>query len=593
MSSGLARNESWRPPELLVNTSTKVESFQELEAIAVQYLGRPYKMGGIGKPYFDCSGFTCRVFAEAGYAIPRVSRSQAKYGLLVPWKKIQAGDLLFYVQEPGQSRINHVGLYLGDRQMIHAASGSGKVVYTNVDSNWFVRRFKTARRYIDFNASSSGVKTSTMGAPLAVPYHEPAIDLIEHSGSDYLPITKRLVSDIVSASVGPRLSLRDTTFLGFRAASITEGGVLGLTLSPELRYVWRSLGMSFALAAPIRFEFNQAPTLGEFSHWSDTTRFLRTVSIGLPGAELELRLDRLGDVSAGSGFLFDRLVPAALASGVPGLSVKQTPLSFAGRFRNDFVDVQGVVSDVLAGDVFALAVAAREVLPGLQMGVTFASDQAAAKSEFTGRESTLTGLEAFSNLGVLQSQALKIDLGLRTSGLRSSGEWGGGSQLSVRTRWRSRSRTRKEFTANFATGWSGSRFIDGIFGPIYLTSRSRHWSELAQVQGRWIAGGELKFQYANLAASFEYADAVSSLSSDLDQRTALVAQLSRTRLWDAKTLEARVAFVARGLRSDDISSFGLHANTRLWWLPWLAYEVFLEKGEQFEGGVGVMVAWEP
>ena len=181
---------------------------------------------------------------------------------------------MFYVQEPGQQRINHVGLYLGNRQMIHAASGSGKVVYTNVDSNWFVRRFKTARRYIDFSQDPSGTVTSTASQPTVPARETIATELIEHSGSDYLPITKRLVSDIVPASVGPRLSLRDTTFLGFRAATITEGGILGLTLSPELRYVWRQLGMSFSLAAPVRFEFNQKPTLGEFASWSDACLYL-------------------------------------------------------------------------------------------------------------------------------------------------------------------------------------------------------------------------------------------------------------------------------------------------------------------------------
>ena len=477
--------------------------------------------------------------------------------------------------------------------MIHAASGSGKVVYTNVDSNWFVRRFKTARRYIDFSQDPSGTVTSTASQPTVPAREAIATELIEHSGSDYLPITKRLVSDIVPASVGPRLSLRDTTFLGFRAATITEGGILGLTLSPELRYVWRQLGMSFSLAAPVRFEFNQKPTLGEFASWSDATRFIRTVLVGLPGAELELRLDRLGDVSAGGGFLVDRLVPGALASGVPGLSVKQTPLSFAGRFRNEFIDIQGVVSDVLAADVFALALGAREILPGLQMGITFASDQAAATSELTGRDSTLTGVEAFSNYDLLQSDSWNLDLGVRTSALRSSGEWGGGAQFAVKTRWRSASRVRKEVTANLAAGWSGDRFLDSIFGPIYLTSRSQHWSELATVQDRMVMGGELKFQYANLAASVEYSDGVSSSISALDQRIAIVGQLSRTRIWAAKTVEARAAFVSRGLSSDDDSSFGLHVNTRLWWLPWLAYELFLEKGQQFEGGVGVMVAWEP
>ena len=103
----------WRPPQLQVADRPPVTSFAELETIAFSYLDRPYRMGGVGDPSIDCSGFTCRVFAEAGYAIPRVSRDQVRAGVHVSLDRIRPGDLLFFVAEPGNRRITHVGLYLG------------------------------------------------------------------------------------------------------------------------------------------------------------------------------------------------------------------------------------------------------------------------------------------------------------------------------------------------------------------------------------------------------------------------------------------------------------------------------------------------
>src|SRR5262245_33702730 len=119
------RVEDWRPPELRVARRPPVIDAKELRAIAMSYLGRPYSSGGVGNPGFDCSGLTCRVFAESGYALPRVSRDQARAGREVELERIVPGDLLFFVDDPGDKRVSHVGMYLGNAEMVHAASGQG------------------------------------------------------------------------------------------------------------------------------------------------------------------------------------------------------------------------------------------------------------------------------------------------------------------------------------------------------------------------------------------------------------------------------------------------------------------------------------
>jgi peptidoglycan DL-endopeptidase CwlO len=91
-------------------------------------LGKPYKYGGNGPENFDCSGFTSWVWRAAGVSLPRTSRDQYAQGRKVARADVQPGDLLYF-----GSPIHHVGMYLGDGQMIHAPS-SGK--YVHIASAW-------------------------------------------------------------------------------------------------------------------------------------------------------------------------------------------------------------------------------------------------------------------------------------------------------------------------------------------------------------------------------------------------------------------------------------------------------------------------
>lgn len=87
---------------------------------ALQFVGNPYVAGGTSLTNgADCSGFTYSVFADCGISIPRDSRSQAAGGTPVDLSAIQPGDLLFY--SDGGS-INHVALYIGNGQVVHAST---------------------------------------------------------------------------------------------------------------------------------------------------------------------------------------------------------------------------------------------------------------------------------------------------------------------------------------------------------------------------------------------------------------------------------------------------------------------------------------
>lgn len=89
-------------------------------AYAKQFLGNPYKYGGTSLTEgADCSGFVMSVYAHFGIDTGRSSRDQAGHGTEIPVDSVQPGDLLFYAS--GGS-INHVGIYIGGGQIIHASN---------------------------------------------------------------------------------------------------------------------------------------------------------------------------------------------------------------------------------------------------------------------------------------------------------------------------------------------------------------------------------------------------------------------------------------------------------------------------------------
>lgn len=94
---------------------------QNLVNYALQFVGRPYRSGG-NDPHTgaDCSGFVKYVMEHgAGVSMNRSSRSQATQGRAISAGEIQPGDLVFY---GSGSRINHVAMYIGNGQIVHAST---------------------------------------------------------------------------------------------------------------------------------------------------------------------------------------------------------------------------------------------------------------------------------------------------------------------------------------------------------------------------------------------------------------------------------------------------------------------------------------
>jgi len=112
-------------------------------AIAKSQMGVKYVWGGTTPSGFDCSGLVTYAFKNAGYnKLPRTAGEMYNVGTKVTSYK--PGDLLFYATSGGK-KVTHVAIYIGNGQMIHAATSKG-VSIASINNSYWKPRFIGAKR---------------------------------------------------------------------------------------------------------------------------------------------------------------------------------------------------------------------------------------------------------------------------------------------------------------------------------------------------------------------------------------------------------------------------------------------------------------
>lgn len=133
-------SEEAAPERMIVSTpppQTNFATVSELRSAvvdyAMQYLGNRYVHGGQSLATgTDCSGFTCYVYKEFGYSLSRTPQGQyTSAGREIDMSQIQPGDVICY--SSNGSTCTHVGLYIGNGQIIHAANSRKGVIISNYD----------------------------------------------------------------------------------------------------------------------------------------------------------------------------------------------------------------------------------------------------------------------------------------------------------------------------------------------------------------------------------------------------------------------------------------------------------------------------
>lgn len=112
----------------------------EIAEYALQFVGNPYVWGGTSLTNgADCSGFTMSVYKHFGISLSHSSRAQANEGDKISASELQPGDLIFYANSSGT--INHVAMYIGNGQVVHASSARTGIKVSNYT-------YRTPVRYV-------------------------------------------------------------------------------------------------------------------------------------------------------------------------------------------------------------------------------------------------------------------------------------------------------------------------------------------------------------------------------------------------------------------------------------------------------------
>lgn len=127
--------------------AARVKAIKRWRAVelAKTKLNASYVAGRIGPNAFDCSGFTLYVAKHAfGKSLPHYSKAQFNSGIRVQKRYLKPGDLVFFFR----GGAHHVGLYVGNGKMIHAANSRADVRVDYVFRGWYGQRYSGAVRLI-------------------------------------------------------------------------------------------------------------------------------------------------------------------------------------------------------------------------------------------------------------------------------------------------------------------------------------------------------------------------------------------------------------------------------------------------------------
>ena len=134
------------PSAEALNGSPTTDKRNQIVQEAKRYLGVPYSWGGSTPSGFDCSGYVQYVLKQCGITVPRTTELQAQVGNYIAKSSLRPGDLVF-LQNTYRTGISHVGIYIGNNQMIHASSSKG-VTVGNLSSSYYIEHYHSARQLV-------------------------------------------------------------------------------------------------------------------------------------------------------------------------------------------------------------------------------------------------------------------------------------------------------------------------------------------------------------------------------------------------------------------------------------------------------------
>ncbi|MCI6760923.1 MAG: NlpC/P60 family protein [Clostridiales bacterium] len=128
------------------STSSGSGTATDIANFAMSFVGYSYVWGGMSPSTgFDCSGLMYYVLTQYGYSMKRVANDQMTQGTAVSRDNLQVGDLVFFGYG---SYANHVGMYIGNGNFVHASTPSTGVRVNSLNETYYNTRYIGARRII-------------------------------------------------------------------------------------------------------------------------------------------------------------------------------------------------------------------------------------------------------------------------------------------------------------------------------------------------------------------------------------------------------------------------------------------------------------
>ncbi len=120
---------------------------ERVAGLAESLLGAPYRFGGASPQGFDCSGLVLYVHGMAGITVPRTAAGQMLAARPVARSGLRRGDLLFFASAGPRAAIDHVGIYVGAGQFVHAPRSGRPVSRERLDERWYAERLVSIGRF--------------------------------------------------------------------------------------------------------------------------------------------------------------------------------------------------------------------------------------------------------------------------------------------------------------------------------------------------------------------------------------------------------------------------------------------------------------
>lgn len=261
---------------------------------ALGYLGTPYVIGGEDRSGLDCSGLVYRVYLDTlGRRIPRTVRTLHGFSEPIRLSELEPGDLVFF---DTVGPLTHMGIYIGDSQIVHAASDGPKtgVIVSSLDETYYTKAYASSGRILP-SGGWIGVLIDISGAPILGGSYLAGAGSVVTGGSLGGRISYNLFG------VYPGLELKFEYDASLKAFTIPLQLTFGLT-----KKFWISAGTTFAFTDA---ELSAGGSVRRFDIGGSS--FLNTFGVGY-----KLLTFRAAGVKPGvfAGLTYTRLVPDETAA---------------------------------------------------------------------------------------------------------------------------------------------------------------------------------------------------------------------------------------------------------------------------------------